>query len=223
MTLTETGRDDSLIGAPYHDSGGADAGAVYLLYGPPAGNLDLSGADARILGAAAVDRVEIGDAVGQLVVHPHVPRHRRTVVGDLHRVAQQLARRHRVGIVRLVDGQIRPGAHGRQVGGVVVAVVVVEHVGGDEGVVLEDRAVGQRRIDEGRDGHRNDVVTDSRDGVQAAGQLVLDLARGAGAAGSQEGVRVTVGVCVIVGVAVTGGVEVRVGVRVGVAVTPAAS
>ncbi len=56
------GRDDSLIGAPYHDSGGADAGAVYLLYGPPAGNLDLSGADARILGAAAGDRAGISVA-----------------------------------------------------------------------------------------------------------------------------------------------------------------
>jgi hypothetical protein len=49
------GYDDFLIGAPYNDAGGTDAGAAYMFYGPPAGGLDLAGADGIFTGAAAGD------------------------------------------------------------------------------------------------------------------------------------------------------------------------
>ncbi len=44
------GVSDLLVGAPYDDDGGSDAGAVYLVYLPVTGTLDLSAADAKITG-----------------------------------------------------------------------------------------------------------------------------------------------------------------------------
>jgi len=50
------GYDDLLIGAPFQDAGGADAGAVYLIYGPVVGTRNLSRADVKLIGENAVDR-----------------------------------------------------------------------------------------------------------------------------------------------------------------------
>jgi len=49
------GRADFLIGAYESDGSAAAAGAVYLVYGPASGTIDLSFADSRILGIAAGD------------------------------------------------------------------------------------------------------------------------------------------------------------------------
>ncbi|MFN7143931.1 MAG: MopE-related protein [Myxococcota bacterium] len=53
--LDGDGRDEMLIGAARMDSGGTDAGAAYLVYGPGSSLFDLSGAHARILGEGASD------------------------------------------------------------------------------------------------------------------------------------------------------------------------
>ncbi|MDP7114716.1 MAG: MopE-related protein, partial [Myxococcota bacterium] len=53
--LDGDGYDDLLIGAWKADTGGSDAGAVYVIYGPVAGDLSLSAADARLEGEAAGD------------------------------------------------------------------------------------------------------------------------------------------------------------------------
>ncbi len=52
------GLDDLLVGAPYDDRGGRDAGAVYLLHGPLSGTIDLVDADAILFG------MDPGDALG---------------------------------------------------------------------------------------------------------------------------------------------------------------
>lgn len=49
------GYDDILVGAPYDDDGGSNAGAVYLVYGPASADLDLSAADAKLIGEDAGD------------------------------------------------------------------------------------------------------------------------------------------------------------------------
>lgn len=51
------GRADLLVGSPGVDAGGGDAGAAYLIYGPQEGDLDLAGADTRILGDLPGDSV----------------------------------------------------------------------------------------------------------------------------------------------------------------------
>lgn len=62
------GVDDMLVGAHLDDSGGTDAGAGYVVYGPMTGSLDLSGADAKIIGELAGDnagyRLTAGDLDG---------------------------------------------------------------------------------------------------------------------------------------------------------------
>jgi hypothetical protein len=50
------GHDDVLVGAPFNDEGGPNAGAAYLVLGPVTGTLDLSLADAKLVGEGAVDR-----------------------------------------------------------------------------------------------------------------------------------------------------------------------
>ena len=50
------GFDDILVGTRYHDAGGTDAGAVYLVHGPMSGTADLGTADAKIVGAASEDQ-----------------------------------------------------------------------------------------------------------------------------------------------------------------------
>ncbi|MBN1336393.1 MAG: FG-GAP repeat protein [Deltaproteobacteria bacterium] len=50
------GYDDLLVGAPYNDEGGSNAGAAYLVYGPVTSDLDLSAADAKLVGEGAGDR-----------------------------------------------------------------------------------------------------------------------------------------------------------------------
>ena len=49
------GLDDILVGARYESTGGANAGAVYLVHGPLAGDLDLASADAIRTGEASDD------------------------------------------------------------------------------------------------------------------------------------------------------------------------
>ena len=49
------GRDDLLMGAPYDDLGGTDAGGVYVFQGPVAGTIDVSLADGMLMGEAASD------------------------------------------------------------------------------------------------------------------------------------------------------------------------
>jgi len=44
------GLDDILVGAPYEDSGGSEAGITYLMYGPISGEIGLSTADAKLVG-----------------------------------------------------------------------------------------------------------------------------------------------------------------------------
>jgi hypothetical protein len=44
------GHDDVLVGAVYNQEGGTDAGAAYLVLGPVTGTLDLSLADAKLVG-----------------------------------------------------------------------------------------------------------------------------------------------------------------------------
>ena len=55
------GRGDVLVGAPLNDEGGPYAGAVYLLLGPVTGELELSSADAKLMGERAGERA--GDSV----------------------------------------------------------------------------------------------------------------------------------------------------------------
>ncbi len=62
------GHADLLIGAPYTDSPGADAGAVYLFHGPLEGGRNSNSADATVLG------VEAGAWTGSMVVE----------AGDIH-------------------------------------------------------------------------------------------------------------------------------------------
>ncbi len=49
------GVDDVILGAPARSQGGTNAGAAYLVLGPIGSDLDLSAADARLLGEAAHD------------------------------------------------------------------------------------------------------------------------------------------------------------------------
>ncbi len=53
------GTPDLMIGAPYRDEGASNAGAVYIVYGPPSGSLSLADADVRIIGGVE------GDLLGQ--------------------------------------------------------------------------------------------------------------------------------------------------------------
>ena len=50
------GHDDVLVGAPLNGEGGPDAGAAYLLLGPMTGRLELSSADAKLVGERAGER-----------------------------------------------------------------------------------------------------------------------------------------------------------------------
>src|SRR6185436_13418728 len=49
------GHDDLLVGALGNDEGGSTAGAAYLVVGPVTGTLDLSRADAKLVGEAPND------------------------------------------------------------------------------------------------------------------------------------------------------------------------
>ncbi len=53
--LDGNGDDDVAIGAKYSDAGGEDSGAVYVLFAPLEGNIDLATADVRIAGASAFE------------------------------------------------------------------------------------------------------------------------------------------------------------------------
>jgi hypothetical protein len=48
--LNDDGHDDLLVGAPVNDEGGRYAGAAYVVLGPVSGTLDLSLADAKLVG-----------------------------------------------------------------------------------------------------------------------------------------------------------------------------
>ncbi len=74
--VDDDGVADVIVGASTEDSGGTSAGAVYIVYGPVAGTLPLSSADAKIIGENGADRagrsVASGDVdddgVGDVVV-----------------------------------------------------------------------------------------------------------------------------------------------------------
>ena len=57
------GLDDLVLGAPYDDIDAIDAGTAYVVLGGTSGTLDLSGADARLIGASGGDGA--GLAVGR--------------------------------------------------------------------------------------------------------------------------------------------------------------
>ncbi len=50
------GLDDVLVGAPFNDEGGSQAGAAYVVLGPVTGTLDLSLADAKLVGEEGGDQ-----------------------------------------------------------------------------------------------------------------------------------------------------------------------
>ncbi len=58
------GFDDVLVSAYYEDSGGAEAGAVHLFYGPVSADMALSSSDAKLVGEVANDiaGVDVGGA-----------------------------------------------------------------------------------------------------------------------------------------------------------------
>ncbi len=60
------GFDDVLVGAYLEDSGGSDAGAAYLAYGPASGWIELSGADTRFMGVDADDWAGISIGAGDV-------------------------------------------------------------------------------------------------------------------------------------------------------------
>jgi hypothetical protein len=64
--LNGDGVSDLLIGAPYEDTGATDAGAVYVVYLPISGSLDLSAADARIAGPRARQYLSASAGPGDL-------------------------------------------------------------------------------------------------------------------------------------------------------------
>ncbi len=60
------GVTDLLVGAADDDDAAADAGAVYLVYLPVSGSLELSAADAKLTGARASDHLALGAGPGDL-------------------------------------------------------------------------------------------------------------------------------------------------------------
>ena len=74
------GFDDLIIGAHGNDAGGTDAGAAYIVHGPVSGVVDLSTAEAKLVGETAYDYAGIcvsdagdinGDSLGDVVVGAH--------------------------------------------------------------------------------------------------------------------------------------------------------
>jgi hypothetical protein len=57
---------DLLLAAPNDDDGGSNAGAVYLVCGPPAGDTDLSAADAKLIGESSNDQAYVLAAAGDV-------------------------------------------------------------------------------------------------------------------------------------------------------------
>ncbi len=57
------GVDDILIGAYLNGEGGTEAGAAYVVFGPVTGTVDLSAADAKLVGEDAGDRAGLGVAM----------------------------------------------------------------------------------------------------------------------------------------------------------------
>jgi hypothetical protein len=53
--------DDVVNGAEREDSGGSDAGAAYIMFGPASGKVDLSASNGKIIGEADTDM--LGSAV----------------------------------------------------------------------------------------------------------------------------------------------------------------
>ncbi len=58
------GLDEILVGAPYEDKGGSNAGAAYLVQGPPTGEVDLSDASAKLVGVGDDDHAGMSLAAG---------------------------------------------------------------------------------------------------------------------------------------------------------------
>jgi len=64
--LDGDGIDDILVGAPWEDSGASGAGALYSVLGPVVGTIDLSVADAKLVGEAASDLAGTSVATGDV-------------------------------------------------------------------------------------------------------------------------------------------------------------
>ena len=71
------GAPDLLVASPYEDTAGSRAGAVYLSYGTPSGDIDLGATDAKLTGEVSLDRAGTaaagpgdldGDGVDDVVV-----------------------------------------------------------------------------------------------------------------------------------------------------------
>ena len=60
--LDGDGKDDVLVGAPYDDIDAVDSGTTYIVYGGVTGTIDLSIADARLIGLGSANYA--GIAVG---------------------------------------------------------------------------------------------------------------------------------------------------------------
>ncbi len=60
------GLEDALVGAPWEETGGAGAGAVYVVGGPVRGTVDLSAADAKLVGTAVYGGAGSSLAAGDL-------------------------------------------------------------------------------------------------------------------------------------------------------------
>ena len=75
--LDGDGFGDVVVGAKYHDGNGSGSGALYVIYGPVAGDVELTAADAVLLGEAAGDVAAVpspvsgdltGDGLADLLV-----------------------------------------------------------------------------------------------------------------------------------------------------------
>jgi hypothetical protein len=75
--VNDDGIGDIIVGAQGNDLGGADAGMAYVIYGPMSGDVDLSYANRRLIGAAAGDEAGSsiagagdldGDGIGDILV-----------------------------------------------------------------------------------------------------------------------------------------------------------
>jgi hypothetical protein len=70
--LDDDGISDVVIGAMREDSGGSDAGAAYVMFGPASGKVDLSQSNGKILGENDTDQLGTsvhagGDVTGDSV------------------------------------------------------------------------------------------------------------------------------------------------------------
>lgn len=64
--LNDDGLDDIVVGAPYNDRGGSDAGTAYVFFGPVSGEMSLSASDVKLIGPTGGDAVGYSMAIGDV-------------------------------------------------------------------------------------------------------------------------------------------------------------